>query len=163
MYTGQLEGFPQEIVEKMLEEQVRQGNKRDVTVFEKNIFASKRNNGFDHGTAVFENWYKVKEHRDFDLFYAKYPKKDKTFPRIMMVSDDPSFSESSKRVVEFEKNGKFFAWGEVETIEEAKNSMYINTWKYAKEIEEKEEITELTLEDIAKLVNRPVTSIKIVK
>lgn len=29
MYKGQLEGFPREVVEKMLEEQEKQGNKRD--------------------------------------------------------------------------------------------------------------------------------------
>lgn len=79
----------------------------------------------------------------------------------MMVSENPDFTGSVKRVVEFEKNGKFFAWGDAKTIEEAKNSMYIKTWKYAKEVEE--EVVELTLEDIAKLVNKPVTSIKIVK
>lgn len=80
MYKGQLEGFPQEVVEKMLEEQERQGNKRDVTIFEKNRFASREHGGFDYVTAVFENWSRVIEHKDFDLFYAKYPKKGEKIP-----------------------------------------------------------------------------------
>jgi len=32
MYKGQIKDFPTEVVEKMLERQVDQGNKRDVTV-----------------------------------------------------------------------------------------------------------------------------------
>lgn len=36
MYKGQLEGFPKEIVERMLECQVEQGNSRDVSIFEEN-------------------------------------------------------------------------------------------------------------------------------
>lgn len=36
-YKGELEGFP-EVVEKMLERQVEQGNKRDVSVFERSKF-----------------------------------------------------------------------------------------------------------------------------
>ena len=37
---GKIENFPIEVVEKMVEEQVRQGNKADVTIFQRNLLAS---------------------------------------------------------------------------------------------------------------------------
>ena len=54
---GQLIGFPKEIIARMLDCQVEQGNKRDVTVFEKYKDSAKTEGGFD--------WDKTKEKDDF--------------------------------------------------------------------------------------------------
>lgn len=72
-YKGYLKRFPQEVVEWMCDQQEAQGNKRDVSVFEKSKF-----DGF--------NWFKTKEgydfckrvivESDFDLFFEHFPKKE---------------------------------------------------------------------------------------
>lgn len=76
MYKGQLEGFPQEVVEKMLDEQEAQGNKRDVSVFEAAV-NSGAYDGFDWNDTVdgYYFWQRVIGTKDFDLFFEKYPKK----------------------------------------------------------------------------------------
>ena len=68
---------------------------------------------------------------------------EKTYPRIMLVSDDKT--KWYKRVVFMEKNGGFLAWGFFETLEEAEKIVSTTFWKYAKEIEP----VEVTLEEIA--------------
>jgi hypothetical protein len=81
-YKGRLEGFPSEVVEKMLERQVEQGNKRDVGVFEKFKWADDIFGGF-HWANTKEGddfWQKVIAYKDFALFFSRYPKKDKFTP-----------------------------------------------------------------------------------
>ena len=75
-YKGQLEGFPEEVVDKMLERQVEQGNKRDVSVFEKVRLTGTHNGGFRWGNTpegdIF--WSDVIFKKDFEVFYKRYPK-----------------------------------------------------------------------------------------
>jgi hypothetical protein len=76
VYGGEIANLPIEIVERMLIEQVAQGNPKDISVFEKDSGANKYSGGF--------NWYHVKEDgkmwddvlrcNDFNGFYKKYPK-----------------------------------------------------------------------------------------
>lgn len=77
-YKGQLQGFPKEVVDKMLEHQERQGNEKDITVFEQNIEATKPTGGFTwedtHEGRIF--WSDVISCNRFDTFFAMYPKKD---------------------------------------------------------------------------------------
>ncbi len=68
---GDIEGFPIEVVQRMVDCQVEQGYQANVNVFQRN-----NTNGFD--------WDKTKEGeyfwgnvimiKDFDLFFRKYPK-----------------------------------------------------------------------------------------
>lgn len=74
MYKGQIENFPPEIVEKMLYYQEKQGNKRDVSVFEN--LKSSGEEGFmwcltEEGD---DFWTDVIDDCNFDVFFAKYPK-----------------------------------------------------------------------------------------
>jgi len=81
-YKGQIADFPTEVVEKMLEKQVEQGNPKDVTVFEKYKEPSKYNKGFDWDNTKEGNnfWHSVIRYRMFDVFFERYPKTtDKTF------------------------------------------------------------------------------------
>lgn len=87
MYKGQIKGFPQEVVEKMLERQVEQGNERDVSVFEE-----QKTRGVKFGGFVWSNseeghvfWSNVIDYEDFDIFFEKHPKKE--LPRMVMVRD----------------------------------------------------------------------------
>ena len=70
---------------------------------------------------------------------------EKVYHRVMMVSDD---SENwHKRVVLMYKNGRYLAWNNAETFEEAEKEMILTPWRFAKDIEEPKEFT-ITLSDI---------------
>jgi len=144
MYKGQLEGFPKEVVEWMLDQQVAQGNKRDVTVFEDHVDAGKRNGGFDwdlmfawNGVPEINFCNKVIWQKDFDLFYQRFPKKqpEKTFPRVMLVWNFKG-EKPIPRVVFAYKRNKYIAWAAATTIEEAENYISTFPWRHAKEINE---------------------------
>jgi hypothetical protein len=175
-YKGELEGFPTEVVEWMLEQQVKQGNERDITVFEKHKRSNNYDNGFDWREVddfndeeeALEFCEEVISDKNFDLFFQKYSGKGmiNEYPKVMLVSDDPIdiYNEDRRRVVFMEKNGYFLAWSGAKTIEEAKKRTSVIPWKYAIDTT-KEEIVELTLQDISdgKGVGIPAHLIRIKK
>jgi len=136
MYKGDLKGFPKEVVEKILEQQVEQGNEKDISIFEKYIRAGKFRGGFDWDTTTEGDnfWRNVLIKKNFDLFFQKYPKKQ--YPKVMIVSNNNDFSKSLERVVFMEKNGKFLSWHYATTLEEAEKINHVTTWDYAKDIEQ---------------------------
>ena len=84
--TGSIKNFPIEVVKKMIEEQVNQGNKADVTVFQKNKNADKEKKGFIwyHTEDGFSFWNDVIVNYNFDLFFEKYPKIDN---KVYIIGD----------------------------------------------------------------------------
>ena len=72
---GDLEGYPIEIVQKMVDYQIKQTNKADVKVFIHTKNAGLKG-GFDWKKTVegFDFWNDVLHHENFDLFFGKYPK-----------------------------------------------------------------------------------------
>lgn len=79
-YEGDLKGFPEEIVEAMLDYQEEQGNERDVTVFERDRFEAGIYGGFTWRETVEGHnfWGKIIQRKDFDIFFDKYPKEEVT-------------------------------------------------------------------------------------
>lgn len=77
---GDIAGFPIEVVRKMIEEQIRQGNNADVEVFQKYAGGSKGSGGFrwEDTEDGFKFWKMVIAYKDFDEFFEKYPKQDST-------------------------------------------------------------------------------------
>jgi hypothetical protein len=75
-YKGQIAGFPQEVVERMLYEQQLQTGKRDVTVFEDYKTRCGPEGGFHWGSTDAGNnfWYEVIRCENFALFFERYPK-----------------------------------------------------------------------------------------
>lgn len=65
---GDIHDFPIHIVRAMCIEQVRQGNKHDVTVFQKSKSADKRRGGFDWGQSFLgePTWSNIVAYRKFD-------------------------------------------------------------------------------------------------
>jgi hypothetical protein len=167
-YKGQLEGFPEHIVEAMLDEQVRQGNKRDVTVFENFKSESKTSGGFtwaDHKLGH-EVWKAVIEDKDFYLIPIPQPI-SKPYPKKMIVADiksDLIDNPDNIGTVLCEYNGKFLAIPEYEESVFGKRGIIeqVLIWDFAKDIHE--EVIELTLQDISdgKGVGIPPHLIKIV-
>ena len=137
MYKGELEGFPSEVVEKMLEYQVAQGNKRNVSVFENYKWVNSENGGFKHlSTPEGEGWWREVLTGNFNLFFQRYPK-TASYPKVMMVSNsliNPD-NPGKQRVVFMEKCGKFIAWNSVTTLEESERVTTTTDWDYAKDIE----------------------------
>ena len=132
MYKGQLEGFPKEIVERMLECQVEQGNPRDVSVFECIPNADQHSGGFNWRDTIERNnwWSKIIDDKNFDIFFLKYPKT--SYPRVMMVGN--SYPLTQKRVVFMEKCGNFLAWSSADNLKDAENTILVTSWKYAEDI-----------------------------
>ena len=85
------------------------------------------------------------------------PKAERTFPRVMLVSDDEL--KWYKRVVFMKKCNRFLAWITTENIEESECIYDTKTWRYAKEFPEK---VELTKSQIAEKFGIPIDLIKIV-
>jgi len=77
-YKGQIKDFPKEVVDKMLEYQVAQGNPKDVEVFENHKNADRREKGFTwERTAEGDPfWDNVIMKRFFIIFFQKYPKSE---------------------------------------------------------------------------------------
>jgi hypothetical protein len=75
--VGGIEYFPIEVVEKMIDEQVRQGCQPNVKVFQKYPSAGISDNGFDWSVSEdgYNFWQEVIGVGNFDLFFERYPKK----------------------------------------------------------------------------------------
>jgi len=67
--------LPVEIQERMLDEQVRQGNPRSAEVFENNIIANKRLGAFNWSESVegYDFWEEIIQNSNLAVFYEKYP------------------------------------------------------------------------------------------
>lgn len=163
-YKGDLKDFPQEIVEKMLERQAEQGNSRDVSIFEVEITADRRNGGFSWISSPEGHnfWHDVIRHKDFETFFNLYPK-EKIFPKWMMVSNCPLTEKNpgQKRKVFMYKNHQFISWAYAETEEEVEKCIVTRAWPFAIDIPQ--EIKEVTLQEIAEKFNVPVSQIRIKK
>ena len=90
------------------------------------------------------NTYSINEIRQNNTEIIELPE-EKTYPRVMLVSDD-GINWDNQRVVFMEKYGGFLAWIDAKTLEEAEKEVDTRLWTYAKEIEH----IEVTLEEIAK-------------
>lgn len=73
---GDIEGFPMEVIEKMLERQYEQYKVVDVSVFEDDRSAGKALSGFTWRDTEegFNFWWNVISERDFSRFFKMYPK-----------------------------------------------------------------------------------------
>lgn len=71
--VGRLECFPIEVVQKMVNEQVRQGNKADVEVFQKRVYATRVCGGFDWDRSLMglKFWMDVLLNKKFDTSFQK--------------------------------------------------------------------------------------------
>lgn len=138
-YKGDLEGFPQEVVEWMLDQQEAQGNKRDVSVFEEDCYMSKSNGGFywNQTKEGHDFCIKVISEQNFEHFFAKYTNKNE-YPMLMWVGDTQESVElkRKKTVVFAEKNGYYIAWNYAESFEEAEEQILTASWKFAEPVKE---------------------------
>ena len=81
--VGDIKEFPIEVVQEMVNEQVRQGNKADVEVFQERLYSGCVRCGFDWTDSVIgeDFWHDVLFNKRFDAFFQKYPKKQYSIER----------------------------------------------------------------------------------
>lgn len=95
-----IKDLPPEIVEKMLERQVEQGNPRSIEPFKANIAA-----GFSSGGFTWEDtpegetfWLIILDDNDIDHFYTKYPK-EKSIDELL-ADLDQKIEQMERRINE---------------------------------------------------------------
>ena len=110
--VGDIKEFPIEVVQEMVNEQVRQGNNADVEVLTKNVGASMNNGGFDWCRAImgFNFWDNVIYRENFDTFFQKYPKNKNEYISKIMKKEEKKTEK--KVVVSKEKYDKLVAENE---------------------------------------------------
>ena len=82
------------------------------------------------------------------------------YPKLMLVGESPSTMDL-KRVVFMEKNGRYLAWDAAETFKGIEKITWVTAWGYAKDIEEEQEIKEITLQEVADKFNISVENLRI--
>ena len=86
----------------------------------------------------FDN-YSIEYVHKYNAEIIELPKEENSFPRVMLVSDDGN--EWHKRVVFMKKCDRFLSWNNAETIEDAELTYRVASWRYAKDLPEKVELT----------------------
>ena len=166
---GDIKDFPIEVVQKMVDEQVNQGNPADVSVFQKQKYG-----GFDwfKTTDGEDFWGRVIVDKNFDLFFDKYPKEHEDDFWIdpkgkMMLVWDHNENDAQERIVIAKLLNCHFPYiavgSEQENIFLRGNKHHISVFAHAKPILAKEESVELTLEQIAEKFGISVDRLKIKK
>lgn len=87
--------------------------------------------------------YTIEFVRNYNAEIIELPEEN-PFPIVMFVSNDGN--EWYKRVVFMKKCDRYLAWNKAKTIEESESISSITAWRYAKEIEPKQQI--ITLSDL---------------
>jgi len=110
MYKGDIKNFPVEIVERMLWHQVDQGNKRNVSVFEKASTKGFSCMGFTWEFTIegFNFWSRVIRNKNFQIFFNKYPKQKPLVDKKYLISFDYSLAESKKVLTTYNIKSKEF-------------------------------------------------------
>jgi hypothetical protein len=129
--------LPIEIQNKMLDHQEKQGNKRDESVFIKQVFSILFRGGFDWDKTIEGHtfWTEVIKEGNHELFFEKYPVQNVPELKgiLMEVSDFEDFSYSQKREVIGTLNGKYICM--------ACDRSYVVDYNYARPIMQPKEIT----------------------
>ena len=172
-----IKDFPIEVIQKMVDEQVRQGNPADVSVFQEQKHKDSPRGGFDwYKTTDGEDfWGRVVVGKNFDLFFAKYTKEQEDDfwidpkGRMMLVWESVNGEENAKEALVIAKlPGKPYCPYIVApgtsglNIKEGLN-YHISIYQYAKQIPAKEGTVELTIDQIADKFGISVDRLKIKK
>ena len=83
--------------------------------------------------------FTIEDVRKYNAEIIELPKEENSFPRVMLVSDDGD--SWYKRVVLMKRCDRYLSWVEAETIEESEDIYEATSWRYAKELPEKVELT----------------------
>lgn len=167
-----LKDFPIEVVEKMIERQVGQGNKADVSVFQFRVHSDQSHGGFTWSKTPegITFWNDVTK-GNFDRFFKKYPKRNtKVYIRGNSKRGKEVIAELESRggINEFNQNGTsennlYFMRPDTNTIDHCLATSLVGYFlqEAYTEITLPEEPLELTLREIAEKFG--VSTVKIVE
>lgn len=104
MYKGELKGFPKEVVDKMLERQVEQGNKKDISVFEIGAIFGVEEKGFTWEDSPEGHcfWSEVILDGNFGLFFDRYPKFQGDIDKLNVFQKPTTEEERDKLIQELQ-------------------------------------------------------------
>lgn len=99
---GKIADFPIEVVQKMVDEQVAQGNRPNVEIFQKKPQAEHEYRGFDWNETFDDSvfWNDVINNKKFNIFFAKYPKNKIISKDKNEVCKHESLKEKDEEIVE---------------------------------------------------------------
>lgn len=175
--VGDIKDFPIEVVEKMIEEQVKQGNQPNVEVFQHYIFAGDSDNGFDWSSTYegYDFWEDVIRESNFDLFFKKYPKKTnlvyiigdseigmniiKTLEKYGGINRHNYCGESDGVLYYIDPNNKTI---QICSMDEEQNLYEVLLATYTP-IEAEDSVLEVTMEEIAKKFGVDINNLRIKK
>ena len=151
---GELEGFPKEVIAWMLEQQIRQGNQPNLSVFERDRECVFSDGGFSWAQVNTSYGFcmNVIRKKQFDVFFAKYPKSssaESKYPKVMWVWDI-SEPKGSKEMV----HAEVMIEGIKHYVTKNKEEVGAYVWKYAKDIEEVQPPSPKTLEEIIEAIEK---------
>lgn len=180
--VGEIADFPMEVVERMVYEQVTQGQKADPAVFAKNKTASDSQGGFTWSQTSdgIRFWRSVVGVNDFDVFFERYPKKYTQTPDsnlVYAVGDHKNYKKVIDALIKHGGVNKLDYKGDCETnlyyIEPTTNlirvcDIYFDTKLYEMIVAlytqlEIDTTVEVSMEDIAKMMGVDVSDIRIKK
>lgn len=177
--VGDIKDFPIEVVEKMIEEQVKQGNCPNVEVFQKYNRADRKRGGFnwDNAEDTYGFWSNVINDCDFELFFKRYPKKAK----LVYIAGDSEIGENIIKTLEkygginehgykgTENDSIYYIDPNNNLIEmccfscKGDEKLYEVLMATYTPIEVEESVLEVTMEEIAKKFGVDVTNLRIKK
>lgn len=174
-----IKDFPIEVVEKMIEEQVKQGNCPNVEVFQNYANADTADGGFNWSDTKDGDdfWMEVIDDGNFELFFEKYPKKNK--PNLVYIAGDSEIGMDIIKTLEKygginEHNYKgerddvaYYIEPNNNFIEVCDFYTNIKLWEVLMAtytpIDAEESMLEVTMEEIAKKFGVDVTNLRIKK
>ena len=172
---GDLEGFPFEVVEKMLEYQYAQTKKIEISVFQKDRTKCDNRGGFRWGETNegHEFWTDVIRRKNFDRFFKRYPKSREVYIRGRgdIRSGESVIKELESRggINTLDKMGNannmlYFIDPITNCIESAVDTPFKNLLKTCyTEITPIDTMVELTMEEIAEKIGVDVNKLRIKK
>lgn len=129
---GDIEGFPIEVVQKMVEKQVEQGNEADVTVFQiwKNTASYKGGFCWDDTEDGRWFWSEVIEDRNFEKFFEKYPHQTveegikQSEGKLPLELDWSFIRQMAERMQSNKSNGKYppYNWQKKMDVQQLKDA-----------------------------------------
>ena len=178
--VGQIANFPIEVVERMVFEQVKQGNKPNIAVFAKSKTADKDQGGFTWEATEYGHyfWEDVIRLKHFDAFFKKYPKVESNTTNLVYAIG--VLNNGEKVIKALEKHGGINAQGhygdeptylyyidpETNYIEICREDEFDKSLRKVLEatytrIEIEEPIVEVSMEDIAKMMGVDMSKLRI--
>ena len=148
--VGEIKDFPIEVVQRMVEEQVKQGNKADISVFQKSANSGHIEGGFlwIYTSEGFYFWYKVIVGKNFDKFFEKYPKSSSLEREEPKEKTDGEISDEPHLLYSYEnyKNGKISSLHKSGSLSERTVRLLALSYNFNKTKDEDEEFAKLRKE-----------------